>query len=115
MSYGLQVFNSSNQLDIDVSSSLTRLFGVYTANCSLYTVTTAIVGGTSTHYASRAVFNIPGISAIPTLGVILIDQPGHYTRSGDTITAYSAENIGQSSPTDIYLISSTLTIAVLFL
>lgn len=115
MSYGLQVFNSANQLDIDISSSLTRLFGVYTASCSRITITSAIVGGTSSYYSSKATFNIPGISAIPNLGIIFIDQPGYYTVSGDTVTAYNPENIGQSSPTNIYLIFSTLTIAVLFL
>ena len=110
MSYGLQVYNQAGQLEIEASSSLTRLFGIYTATMSLITITVGNVSYSST----RGTFNIRGISAIPQLGVIMLDIPGYYTVSGNTITAYGPDNVGATS-TYNYVIDSQLTIAVLYL
>ena len=110
MSYGLKTYNSIGQLEIYNTTSLTRLFGVFSAGCGLLLVS---VGNVS-YYSTVAYFTITGLSAITAPGVMFINFDGYYTISGEVITVYAPNNVSANASSS-WPTQSVLTIAVVWL
>lgn len=110
MSYGLKTYNSLGQLEVDASTSLTRLFGVFSASCGLLLITS----GSVSYYSTVASFTITGLSAITAPGVMFDNFDGYYTISGEVITVYAPNNVSANAQSS-WPTQSVLTIVVVWL